>query len=364
MHRFSIILMSLWLTLFNGGCSAPVVPTLGGDPQASSAMAWATTPAPKLQLPAGYKATLVMEGLDNPTQFAVSEDGWIWTVQLAGGETSGTGQLVALSIATGEHRVLAEDLFKPTGLALLDGQVWLMAGSELWHAPITGAGAIGTLEKVTELPSTSRSSGTLTTLPNGRLLYVTSGPDDDDLSLGEGRLWTIDPKNPTEPENIGVGFAMPYAHVLDENQQLWVVNMTEDIIAGEVPPDALFKVDMTSTAEGVPCYYYYDLADEYPDGKAPAFCESANGPVLFFPPHSTPTGIVVSPWEPNTLLVSFWIAGEVVRVPLGTTDGTLTATWEPFISGMVNAHHMVVLKDGTLLVNDFGQGKIYRIEKQ
>lgn len=363
MYRFNIFLMSLWLIVFTLGCSTPVVPTLTDGVQASPEIPWATTPATNLQVPDGYRATLVMAGLDSPTQFALSDDGWVWMVQLAGGETSGTGQLVAISVESGEQRILAEELFKPTGLALLDKQVWLMAGSELWHAPITGAGAIGTLEKVVELPSTSRSSGTLTVLPDGKLLYVTSGPDDEDLSLGEGRLWTIDPKNPAEPENIGVGFAMPYAHTLDESQRLWVVNMTEDIIAGEVPPDALFMVDMASTAEGVPCYYYYDLKDEYPDGKAPDFCESANGPVVFFPPHSTPTSIVVSPWEPNTLLVSFWIAGEVVRVPIDSVDGNMSATWEPFISGMVNAHHMTVLKDGTLLVSDFGQGKLYRIEK-
>ncbi len=361
MHRLGVVLIGVGLCVLLLGCSAPLSPVSTAASDRAPTLAWPSKAAPALKLPEGYHASLVVEGLDNPTQFAVSDDGWVWAAQLAGGETDGTGQIVAVSVASGEQRVLAEDLFKPTGLALLDKYLWVMAGSELWRAPITGEAAIGALEKVVTLPSTSRSSGTLTVLPDGRLLYVTSGPDDDDLNLGEGRLWAINPQRPTEPQLLGVGFAMPYAHTTDADNQMWVVNMTEDILAGEVPPDALFKLDLTADSAQPPCYYYDDPKVEYPNGKAPDTCGSTHQPVLFFPPHSTPTSIVVSPWEPNTLLVTFWIAGEVVRVPLGGAGAT--PTWDTFLSGMVNAQNLVVLPDESLLVSDFGQGKIYRIEK-
>jgi hypothetical protein len=38
--------------------------------------------------------------------------------------------------------------------------------------------------------------------------------------------------------------------------------------------------------------------------------------VATFPPHSTPTSVVISPFEADTLLVALWLSGEVVQLPL------------------------------------------------
>jgi glucose/arabinose dehydrogenase len=355
------VYLGLVLLVASSGCGgAAPLPAPGAE---AASFAWATTPAPALQVPEGYEATLVVEGLHHPTQMVLDEEGWLWVVQVAGGETGGTGELVVVHPASGETRILAQELFKPTGVALLDGYVWLILGPELWRAPIQPEATIGEMELVTALPGTSRSSGTLTVLPDKHLLYVTSGPPDEDTSLGDGRLWRIDPQTPTAPTLVAEGFAMPYAHTVDSAGRLWVVNMTEDIIDGTVPPDALFMVDPEQAAGGAPCYYYYDLAEEYADGKAPDHCGGAYGPVAFFPAHTTPTSIVVSPWEEEVLLVTFWISGEIIRVELSDTDGVLEAEWDSFVSGLVNAHHLLVLEDGSLLVSDFGQGKVYRIRK-
>jgi hypothetical protein len=85
--------------------------------------------------------------------------------------------------------------------------------------------------------------------------------------------------------------------------------------------------------------------------------------VALFPPHSTPTSIVLSPWEENTLLVALWGPTEttVVRVSFTLAGDNAIGQVEPFLTGMQNPQHLLLLPEGRLLASDFRTGLIYQI---
>ena len=77
---------------------------------------------------------------------------------------------------SGNRRILLEGLDTPTGVLWLDGHLWVMQRRSLSVARWDGEGDPESLRVVLEdLPFNGRSEGTLTALPDGRLLYETSG---------------------------------------------------------------------------------------------------------------------------------------------------------------------------------------------
>ena len=83
--------------------------------------------------------------------------------------------------------------------------------------------------------------------------------------------------------------------------------------------------------------------------------------VAAFSPHSTPTSVVISPFETDTLLVALWLSGEVVQLPLTYTGNNAESDPEPFLSGVSRPQHMLARPDGSLWVSDYATGTIYRI---
>lgn len=317
-------------------------------------------PAPNVTLPDGYQADIVVKGLLGPTQMIPGPDGWLWVAQLAGGEGEGVGQVVAVSPATGEQVILAREIFKPTGIAINNGTLWIAAGPDILRAAIIDATHIGPLEvALADLPNNGRSNGTLTNTPDGGVLYATSSPNLEGDSLRSGWLWELNTQDSTQPRPVATGISLAYAHVFDAQGRLWVTNVTNDIINDKVPPDSLDLVLWHDVA-GLQCFYYPDLIAQE---NLPDMCVYPRRPAVYFPPHATPTGVAVSPWEPDTLLVALWVAGEIVRVPLQMVGDNAQGQMQSFIGGLRNPQHLLTLADGALLVSDHGAGVIYRITR-
>ena len=57
-------------------------------------------------LPDGYRAEAVVTGLSGPTQMTFGPDGRFYAAQLAGGENSGTGEVLRVDLATGAQETL------------------------------------------------------------------------------------------------------------------------------------------------------------------------------------------------------------------------------------------------------------------
>lgn len=314
-------------------------------------------------LPAGYEGDIVVRGLQGPTQMIIGPDERLWVAQLAGEENAGQGQVVAVSLDSGAQQVLLDGLFKPTGVAVLAGALWIASGRDLLRAPLSETGEVGAVETVLkDLPYNGRSNGTLTATPDGNLLFETSGQRNGKQILeGSARLWELDPSDPTHPRPIASGLKNAYAHTFDSAGRLWTTDVHDDPVNGEAPPDELNLVVEGANFGWPQCFGNQKPAFNY--GGSEEGCGATRAPVALFPAHSTPTSVVASPWEENTLLVVLWGPPEqaVVRIPFTLADDNALGRVEPFITGMQNPQHLLPLPDGSLLASDFSAGVIYRI---
>ena len=78
-------------------------------------------------------------------------------------------------------------------------------------------------------------------------------------------------------------------------------------------------------------------------------------------PGATPTGVAVTPWDETILLVALWNRGEVVQVKITPEGDNAVGEVSPFLTGLRNPQHLLVWRDGSLLVSDFATGTIHRI---
>lgn len=307
------------------------------------------------RLPDGYRAEAVVTGLSGPTQMTFGPDGQFYVAQLAGGENSGTGEVLRIDLATGEQETLLRNLFKPTGLAVTETDLWVMAGNRLLRAPLTETGA-GRPEAVLQgLPNNGRSEGTLTLTPDGGLLYETSGAlGANGPQPNSGVLWRLELADPAEPEPLVTGLKGSYAHAFAPDGTLYTTEIGDDWVGGGPPPDELNVVSAGADYGWPRCYGWGRAAGEY--GGTAEMCAETERPLALFARNATPTSVAVSPFAPNELIVALWVPSQVVRVNAETGEVT------PFLTGVQLPQHL--LTDGdTLLVSGFAAGRIYRITR-
>ncbi len=341
-------------------CCTPTrqLPSLA-DPAASAAPS-----VFNFSLPQGYTATVAIAGLVGPTQMIAGGDGRLWVAMINGDENAGNGQVLAVDLSNGEREVLLDGLLKPVGIAVLDGYLWISGKQAILRAKLDETNRPGTVETIlADLPFNGRSLGTLTVTAPGRLLYETSGArSGGDAQPGSAILWQLDPANPTQPNVLATGLKNAYAHTFDAAGRLWITDIGDDPVDdGYVPQD---EVNLVTTGDdfGWPdCFEMQAPAKIY--GGSVESCARSQAPVALFPPHASPTSIVASPWEPDTLLVALWTQSQVARVRLSFEGVQPIGVVEPWITGLNFPQHLLVLEDGSLLVSEFGSGNVYRIIK-
>lgn len=317
---------------------------------AALSLGFAQTP----KLPDGYRAEAVVTGLRGPTQMTFGPDGRFYVAQLAGGENSGTGQVLRVDLRTGEQQVLLRNLFKPTGVALTETDVWVMAGNRLLRAPLT-EGGVGRPEAVLrDLPNNGRSEGTLTLTPDGSLLYETSGAlGPGGPQRGSGVLWRLDLETGT-PEPLATGLKGAYGHTFAPDGTLYTTEIGDDWVGGSPPPDELNVVTAGADYGWPRCYGRGRPASEY--GGTAKVCAETEKPLALFARNATPTSVAVSPFSQHELLIALWVTSQVVRVDARTGEVT------PFLTGVQLPQHLLVDGD-TLLVGGFAAGTVYRVTR-
>ncbi|MDQ3738883.1 MAG: PQQ-dependent sugar dehydrogenase [Actinomycetota bacterium] len=306
-----------------------------------------------VEAPEGFEVTLVADGLDGPTQLTQGPDGSLLVAQLNGAEGAGTGQVLRLGADDLDERtVLYEGLVKPTGVALVGSDVWVMEERRLSQGPVTG----GELEVVLdELPYNGRSEGTLTVDDQGRVLYNTSGSIDGlEAAEGSGVLWALEPGS--EPEPVATGFKHAYARTFDDEGTLWQTEMSDGTYDGELPPDELVAVEPGDDFGWPQCIGDRQPVEFY-EGT-PERCAKTPRSQALFPPTSTPTSVAVAPWDADVLLVALWNQGVIVTVDRARRDGPVRP--ETFLTGIGRPQHL--LADGArLLITDFEDGRILAV---
>lgn len=356
----------LFVTLVACGEASATPTVLNPTTTPSTATTESLTPdTAGLTLPPGYGAKVLVKSLTGPTQMIWGADGTLWVAQLAGGENEGQGQVVSISLDSGESRLLLDGLDKPTGIAVLDDALWIAAGRTLLRAPITPDTPleIGPPEIILEgLPTNGRSNGTLTVTSEGELLYETSGARRGNRAApNSATLWVLNPDT-LESRPLAVGLKNAYAHTYDSAGRLWITDVADDPVNGGAAPDELNLVVEGADFGWPQCFGNREAATNY-EGTA-TICAETRPPVALFPPHATPVSVVPSPWDPNVMLVANW-AGPNPAVLAVTYemagDNAIATTITPFITGIARPQSLLLDSDGSLLVSDFESGTIYRV---
>ncbi len=322
------------------------------------------TGAGSLRLPPGYGADVAVEGLQAPTQMTRGPQGRLWVAQMAGDENAGTGQVMVIDVESGERNVVVEGLLKPTGIALLDGDLWIATKRELLRASlelVDEEGVAGSVEAVlSDLPFDGRSNGTLTITPERMLVFETSGARfGGEPTAGSATLWRLDPAKPEEPEALATGLKSAYGHAFDAAGRLWVTEIGADLVNGVAPPDELNLAAAGADFGWPQCYAAQQPALNY--GGTQVRCLGTRSPVALFAPHAAPTSVVASPWEPDTLLVALRGKGEIARVRAVYAGDNAQGEVETFVSGLIRPQHLLAWDEDSLLVSDQATGRVYRI---
>lgn len=323
-----------------------------------------TAAAPGPTLPAGFHAEIIARGLRSPTALAWGPDQRLYISQLGGGENAGVGQVLMLERDGATPTVLLEGLFKPTGLVWRERELFIVAGRDVLRAQLDSAGRLSAPQPIVrDLPYNTRSEGQIALLPDGRLLFESSGELRADQS---GRLLTSDGDQP--PQVLATGLKNAYDYALDpQTGRLFTTEIGDDPVDGRAPPEEINLVE-PGADYGWPRCYEMQLPVRS-RGADQQQCAATRPPLITFPPHSTPTGLTFyagadfPPAYRDVLYVALWNGAppQVVRVALDEQGGQLRGTATPFIDGLRQPIDLLTDPSGGLLVLDHGSGLLYRI---
>jgi glucose/arabinose dehydrogenase len=297
---------------------------------------------------------VVAEGLDRPTQVSDGPDGSLVVAQVGPQEDRQEGSILVLDPATGNRRVLFEDLDKPTGVLWQDGVLWVMLRQSLLRTDWTRADAEpGPLEVVLDrLPHNTRSEGTLTGLADGRLLYETSAhveaiEPEVVVTEGSATIWVFDPATGTSTP-AAVGSANGYAHTVLADGRIASTEVSDEYV-GTPPLDEVNVFALDSGAD----LGWFDCPDREPCAR-----DGVTLPVALFPEGSTPTGIAALG---DDLYVTLFVTQQLVRLPLAGWQPGAAVEPEVVVEGLRLPHTVLARTDGSLLVTEYGADRIVQI---
>jgi glucose/arabinose dehydrogenase len=374
----------------------------------------------RLQLPQGFTATIVAEGLEGARHIAVNKQGGlfvklsklkdgngIYYLQPPGGDGKFNGHIAFANYAG-------------TGIFIKNNYLYASSNEDVYRYQLDKKGEVINPEKpekiITGLVNRNRDNSKSIAVDDDNNIYVNVGsylnaclidpaskkaPDPCPLLDSVGGIWQFKTNRPDQQYKDGVHYATGFKNVvgLDWNAQtksLFVMQHNRDQLhdlypenfsaekAGLIPAETMYELH--AGANGGWPYVYYDqyqhkkiLAPEYGgDGKKVAG-ENAIDPVLAFPAHLAPNGLLFYTGKqfPASYKHGAFIAFHgkspelqqgylVAFVPFA--NGKPSGKWEIFASNFLvdkDQHKpcgLAQAPDGSIYVSDDAKGTIYRIQ--
>lgn len=352
---------------------------------ATSAVACAADTASQSEVagvsgPPGFEIALMLSDLNGPTQIALTGAGDLVIAEINGDENDGTGRVLLVDqkelpifgarIEDARDRVvLADNLDKPTGVAVIGDTLWIMERDRLTFGSMDPNA--GRMVFVDDLPNNGRSEGSLTVTPDGALIYNTSGRKRNGVVTGgSATLFRVPIGDPIAggpelanavitagPDVIATGFKHAYAHTVDSLGTLWSTEMSDGTFDGAEAPDELVAVADGDDFGWPACIGSRTPVAEF--GGTEQRCAETPTSHALFAARATPTAVDVAPWDADTLVVALWNTDELVLVPRASPDD---APWIPevFVTGIGRPQDLLSL-DSRLLVLDYAAGRILAV---
>jgi glucose/arabinose dehydrogenase len=337
-------------------------------------------PVDKLKVPKGFKVEVYASGIPNARSLRLGDKGTVFVSNRT------LDKIYAIVDKGGkrEVKVIAKDLYRPNGIALHDGTLYIAELSQ-----------ISKIEKVEDnLDNPAKPTVIYSDLPKDEphgWKYLTVGPDNK-LYFNVGAPCNICLPPPTHaqirrinldgsnPEVVARGIrqivGMDWHPTL---KQLYFTENSRDWLSEELPNDKLNRLTQPGKDNfGYPYCHQGNIPDpEFGWGHS---CDEFTKPLALLGPHAAPLGIKFytgtafpSEYRGQAFIARHgsWnktkkIGGDIVVAKLNK-DGTVKSI-DPFLTGFIENNNYVgrpvdllVMKDGSLLISDDYAGAVYRV---
>jgi glucose/arabinose dehydrogenase len=339
------------------------------------------SPPGTINMPEGFGLSVFAEGLNDPRMMTVGPDGIVYVAE------RGAGRIVRLpdrdedGVADGVE-IVASGLSAPSSLDFYtDGSLYVGETTRVVRlfSP-TEEGRFQEQEIIVDgLPRGGHNTRTVRFSPDGAYLYVSVGSSCNVCIEDDERRATIMRYRPDGSE------AMIYAEGFRNavgitfrpgTDELWATNNGRDWLGDDQPPETIYRVTEGENAGWPYCHAGRILDPDYGEEGA---CEGISDPEVEMQAHTAPLGLTFytgsqfpeeyqgdmfvglhGSWN-RTVPVGY----KVVRVPMengevGEVRDFATGWLRDDGSKWGRPVDVVTASDGSLLISDDGEGRIYR----
>ncbi len=338
-------------------------------------------PPGTVNMPEGFGISVFAEGLNDPRMMTVGPDGMVYVAE------RGAGRIVRLPDRDGDGvaddvEVAADGLSAPSSLAFYtDGSLYVGETRRVLRlSNPDDEGLLRDRETIVDgLPSGGHNTRTVRFSPDGAYLYVSVGSSCNVCIEDDARRSTIMRYRPDGSEETVYAEGLRNAVGITfrpGTDELWATNNGRDWLGDDQPPETIYKVTEGENA-GWPYCHAGRLVD--PDYGEEGACEGISDPEVEMQAHTAPLGLTFytgsqfpeayhgdmfvglhGSWN-RTVPVGY----KVVHVPMengepGEVRDFAVGWLQDDGSKWGRPVDVVTAPDGSLLISDDGEGRIYR----
>ncbi len=338
-------------------------------------------PIDRLKLPKGFKAEIWASGMPGARMMTRGDKGKIYV----GTRIIGRVYEVTDNGGTRSHRIVAEKLTQPNGVAFANGSLYVMAINKVYRYDGIEDNADAKPVELTDkfnLPPEVHHNWKFIAFGPDKKLYVQVGAPCNicEPSDKHARIVRYDPDG-SNMEVVAVGVRNTVGFDWHpKTRQLWFTDNGRDWMGNDGPQDELNKVTKLGENFGFPYCHANGIPDQ--DFRKPDPCKGVTRPMALLGPHAGALGMRfydkdMFPKEyKDTMFIArrgSWnrdqlFAFDVVNAR-PSADGK-SAKVTPFLTGFKDPKEnkfwgrpvdVLVMPDGALLVSDEQNGAILRI---